>query len=234
MKRNTMIAALVALGVGIAGIAAKNAPFVNLFARDNLVAWCIVPFDSKHRGPEERAQMLKRLGITKLAYDWRDKDIPAFDQEIDALAKHGIRLEAFWLPYPVDSSKPNRTQLILDVLKRRNVKTQLWFMLAPPKSFDALPQEEKLKTAAEAVAKVAVPAKAIGCTVALYNHGGWFGQPENQVQIIRRLHMDNIGIVYNLHHGHEQLARFPQLLMLMLPHMMAININGMRAEGPMV
>src|SRR5947209_1079710 len=31
-----------------------------LFARDNLIAWCIVPFDSKRRGPEERAAMLER------------------------------------------------------------------------------------------------------------------------------------------------------------------------------
>src|SRR5437764_1403387 len=38
-----------------------------LFARTNLVAWCIVPFDAKKRGPEERAAMLERLrfqGIT--------------------------------------------------------------------------------------------------------------------------------------------------------------------------
>src|SRR5262245_59245051 len=35
----------------------------DLFARENLVAWCIVPFDSKKRGPEERAAMLKKLGF---------------------------------------------------------------------------------------------------------------------------------------------------------------------------
>jgi hypothetical protein len=29
-------------------------PRENLFARDNLVAWCIVPFDAKKRGPAER------------------------------------------------------------------------------------------------------------------------------------------------------------------------------------
>ena len=40
-----------------------------LFAKDNLVAWCIVPFDAAGRGPEARAQMLSRLGVTKVAYD---------------------------------------------------------------------------------------------------------------------------------------------------------------------
>ncbi|MDA0725322.1 MAG: hypothetical protein O3B25_13790 [Verrucomicrobia bacterium] len=42
-----------------------------VFALDNLVAWCIVPFDAKKRGPAERAEMAKRLGFTKIAYDWR-------------------------------------------------------------------------------------------------------------------------------------------------------------------
>src|SRR5688572_17532915 len=42
-----------------------------LFAKENLVAWCIVPFDSQKRSPEERAAMLEKLGIKRLAYDWR-------------------------------------------------------------------------------------------------------------------------------------------------------------------
>ena len=42
-----------------------------LFRRDNLVAWCIVPFDAKKRGPEERAAMMEKLGLKHFAYDWR-------------------------------------------------------------------------------------------------------------------------------------------------------------------
>ena len=40
-------------------------------SRSNLVAWCIVPFDSQKRSPVQRADMLQRLGIQRLAYDWR-------------------------------------------------------------------------------------------------------------------------------------------------------------------
>ena len=47
----------------------------NLYAKQNLIAWCIVPFDNKNRTPEERAQMLNKLGINKLAYDWREKHV---------------------------------------------------------------------------------------------------------------------------------------------------------------
>ncbi len=60
-----------------------------LFARDNLVAWCIVPLDQKKRGPEERAAMLKRLGFTRFAYDWRPEHVATFDAEIDALTHLG-------------------------------------------------------------------------------------------------------------------------------------------------
>ena len=42
-----------------------------IFARTNLVAWCIVPFDAKKRGPAERAEMAAKLGFKHIAYDWR-------------------------------------------------------------------------------------------------------------------------------------------------------------------
>ena len=65
----------------------------SLFARSNLMAWCIVPFDSAQRGPEERAQMLQRLGITQFAYDYRAEHIPSFEAEIAACRAHGIQLK---------------------------------------------------------------------------------------------------------------------------------------------
>src|SRR5262245_8435905 len=68
-----------------------------ILARDNLIAWCIVPFDSKKRGPEDRAAMLEKLGFRHFAYDWRAEDVPTFDAEIDALKRHGVSLDAFWV-----------------------------------------------------------------------------------------------------------------------------------------
>jgi hypothetical protein len=41
----------------------------------------------------------------------------------------------------------------------------------------------------------------------------------------------NVGIVYNLHHGHHQLDRFPMLLQQMRPHLVALNLNGMVKDG---
>src|SRR6266446_2773413 len=73
-----------------------------LFAPSNLTAWCVVPFDAKKRGPEERAEMLEELGIKRLAYDYRAEHIPTFDAEMEALKRHGIELVAWWFPTTLD------------------------------------------------------------------------------------------------------------------------------------
>ena len=78
-----MIRIVLAFAVLLCAIASRAQEY-SLFARSNLVAWCIVPFDANKRGPEERAQMLNRLGIQKMAYDWRAEHIPTFEAEIDA------------------------------------------------------------------------------------------------------------------------------------------------------
>ena len=67
-----------------------------LFERDNLVAWCIVPFDGKQRGPAERAAMCAKLGLKKVAYHWRNEHVATFDQEILEYKMHGIEYFAFW------------------------------------------------------------------------------------------------------------------------------------------
>ena len=52
------------------------------FDRDKLVAWCIVPFDAKKRKPAERVEMLKELGLKRVAYDWRAEHVVEFEEEI--------------------------------------------------------------------------------------------------------------------------------------------------------
>jgi hypothetical protein len=100
-----------------------------LWKHDNLVAWCVVPFDAKKRGPEERARLLEGLGFKHFAYDWRDKDIPTFDVEIETLKKHGIDLFAWWFPFDADNPLAKHT---LEVFKRHNSHPQLWVALIPP------------------------------------------------------------------------------------------------------
>ena len=198
----------------------------DLFARENLVAWCIVPFDAKRRSPEERAHMLRDLGFTKFAYDWRAEHVPTFDEEIVAMKRAGVELTAWWFPAELNDD----ARAILAALARQDAKTQLWVSLddAAPGNSD---QSAKVAAAAAAIRPLAEAAARQGCSIGLYNHGGWFGRPENQVAIIDALAMDNVGIVYNLHHGHDDLPRLGELLKVMLPHLYAINLNGMDRDG---
>jgi len=203
-----------------------------LFSRDNLIAWCIVPFDSKKRGPEERAAMLQRLGFKHFAYDWRTEHIPTFDAEVEALKRHGVALDAFWVA-PGELNRESR--IILDLLKRHAQKAQLWVLLElGPDKVQGAEQERRVEAAAVKLRPLADEAAKIGSSLALYNHGGWFGEPENQIAIIERLKargVTNLGIVYNLHHGHDHLDRFPALLARMMPYLLALNLNGMDPGG---
>jgi hypothetical protein len=223
-------AALLAAALAAAALAGDSTPRPagELFRRDNLFAWCIVPFDAQKRGPEERAAMLERLGFKAFAYDYRAEHIPAFDAEIEALHKHHIRLLAWWFPMVLN----DEARQILAVLKRHNVHPQLWVMGGGAPTASVEEQRQRIAAEADRIRPIAEAAEKIGCQVGLYNHGGWFGEPENQLAILKRLHMPNVGIVYNLHHGHEHLGRFPNLLAQMKPHLLALSLNGMDPDGP--
>lgn len=206
---------------------------LSIFDRTNLVAWCVVPFDAKKRAPEERAQMLESLGIRRLAYDYRAEHVPQFDTEMDALKRHGIELTAWWFPGTLDAE----ARLILDVLQRHKLRTQLWITGGGGPVASPEEQKERVRAEAARLKPIAQAAAQAGCSVALYNHGGWFGEPENQMAILDLLRSEgvtNAGIVYNLHHGHDHLDRFPELLRRMKPYLMALNLNGMDKGGDKV
>jgi quinoprotein glucose dehydrogenase len=203
----------------------------SLFARSNLVAWCIVPFDAKKREPEERAAMLEKLGFKLFAYDYRAEHIPTFDGEIAALQRHNVRLLAWWFPGALN----DEAKLILDVLKRNNVRdVQLWITGGGEATKSQEEQRARVDAEAQRIRPIAEAAARIGCSVALYNHGGWFGEPPNQIAIIETLKtqaITNVGIVYNQHHGHDQIDRFADLLHQMKPYLVALNLNGMVRGG---
>ena len=207
----------------------------DIFSTENLVAWCIVPFDAAQRTPLQRAEMLNDLGFKKMAYDYRDEHIPFFREEIGVLKEHGIGLAAVWLwvdPRGEEVIAGSNRQ-VLDILGETGTRTELWVGI-PGHLFEGLPDSLQLAKAVSIVSEVRREAAAIGCTIALYNHGGWFGEPENQVRIIEATGEDDIRIVYNFHHGHHQVGRFEELLDLMLPYLSTVNINGMKAGGPKI
>ncbi len=230
LRRETIGVAwgLILIAGWLAGITTRAAePRLNPTAATNLVAWCIVPFDTVKRGPEERAVMLERLGITQLAYDWRAEHIPTFDDEVAALARHKIHLRAWWFPATLNSD----AEAILACIRRNHLHPELWVMSGEPAGTNTT---SKVNAAAEGLRAVVKAAADLGCKVGLYNHGGWFGEPENQLAIRARLAelgFNNVGLVYNFHHGHDHLDRLPAIFPLLVPHLLAVNFNGMTRDG---
>lgn len=217
---------------------AEAQPAKSVFSKQNLVAWCIVPFDAKKRTPEERAAMLDRLGFTMLAYDWRDEHIPEFDEEVSQLGRHGISMTAFWWGSGMPESRQSlqtdeRMQMQLDFIRRNNLKLEVWITCSDH-DLGSTDDEEKFAALAGRVDIFAGELGQLGCRLGLYNHGGWGGQPHHMVEIMKRVRSDNVGIVYNFHHGHEHLDLMPAAFGEMLPYLLCVNLNGMNREGPKI
>ena len=191
---------------------------LDLFAKDNLVAWCIVPFDAEKRGPRERAEMLVRLGIKKVAYDWREEHVPTFEEEILEYKSHGLEYFAFWSWH--EAMEP--------LIKKHGIRPQIWISLGEGQGDT---QADKVEAAARQLMPMVEKTRSLGCKLGLYNHGGWGGEPENMVAVAKWLHGnakgDHVGIVYNMHHGHGHIEDFAQVLAMMKPHLICLNLNGM-------
>lgn len=190
------------------------------FRRENLVAWCIVPFDVKKRSPEDRTAMLGRMGIKRCAYDWRQEHVPTFEREIEAYKKNGVEFTAFW----------SQHDKAFELFKKHAIKPQVWFMMKQPK---AKTQEEKVAEAVKTMTPLAERCKQMNCKLGLYNHGGWAGEPENLVAVcngLRAKGFADVGIVYNFHHAHDRITdaqQFTKSLELMKPLLLCLNLNGM-------
>src|SRR5207253_5954252 len=147
---------------------------LKVFARSNRVAWCVVPFDGKERGPAERAAMLKQLGFTKVAYDWRDKHVSRFEDEILQYQKHGIDYFAFWGTHGK----------AFELFAKYDLHPQIWQTLGSP---DAPTQAERVARAVKSLQPLVERTAKMKCKLGLYAHGGWGGEPDNLVAVCQAL-----------------------------------------------
>ena len=203
----------------------------NNFKQNNLVAWCIVPYDSEHRTPEDRLKMLNEIGFKHYGYDWRHEHLETFDQEIKLIKKSDISLDAVWMW--IDGKKDKVGLLsednskVIQILKDNDFKTVFWIGFNQ-NFFENLNHSNKVKKAAEMIQYIS---NNIGTSrIALYGHGDWFGEPENQIEIIKESKVKGVKMVYSFHHAQYQINRFPSLLKTMLPYLETINLNGLDFE----
>lgn len=187
------------------------------FRRENLVAWGIVPFDAKQRGPAERADMLDRLGLRRVAYDWREEHRAQFEDEMLAYQEHGIELFAFW----------RADEAAYALFEKHGLAPQVWH---PLKTGKGLSNDEKIADAAKALLPLAEETARRGLSLGLYNQGGWGGLPSNLAgvcKILRAQGHDHVGIVYNFHHAHPRATTFAEDFVLMKPYLLCVTLNGM-------
>jgi hypothetical protein len=241
MNRNPLItlALIAVLQIGLFGpqLAQSQSKKKNLFAKENLVAWCIVPFDSENRTPAQRIEMLKRLGFTQYAYDWRHQHISSFAEEIELAKNAGIKIMAVWIWIDKNSDRVGQlsedNEQVLNILKNSGLKTKLW--VGFNNNFYA-DESDDLKVT-KGVAMLNYLRDRTGSFVegiALYNHGDWFGEPENEIRILKQLNSPFFGMVYSFHHGHHQIESFPTMIKKMKPWLWTVNINGMKKDGPQI
>ncbi|WP_066224743.1 sugar phosphate isomerase/epimerase family protein [Formosa haliotis] len=209
----------------------------HVFQKRNLIPWAIVGFDNKERNPKERIDMIKRLGFSGYGYGHRVKHIPSMQQEWELAQSENINIDAVWIYLNLDKDQPDtlrdQNEAVLKNLKLVGLKTQIWVAF-DAKHFENLSDDEALADAVKMVSYLSERASKLGCKIALYNHGGWAGNSENQIKIIKALPNENIGIVFNFHHAHQDLDHYTEHIKMMLPYLWCVNLNGMKKDGPKI
>lgn len=248
MRNAGLVLATILACAVVPRLEAAAPPTSPVWSLENLHAWSVAPFDSVDRTPEERAQILRRLGIRKYAYSWRERHIASFDAEIEAMQRNGIEIIA-WNFLSVEPEDPP-ARAALEAFRRHGIHPQIWVMQSPrgrPRqaldSFTRTPleQRERVRQEAERIKRIVAAVSPYGCSVALYAHNSWFGVPDNQLAIIARLQeigVSGVGMVYNFHHArdehHDDTLEFPALWRRIMPHVVAITVSGVRFEGQVV
>ncbi len=237
MSKKTLLLRLSTLLLLVVYLSGCSEEKSHRFDAENVIAWCIVPFDAKERTPQQRIDMLKELGISRYAYDWREKHIPEMAEEFELAASNGIEVSAVWLWIDARNDTVGAlsasNEKLFDAIRETGIQTDIW-MSFNSNYFDSLTQAQALERGIEMVDFLSQKAEGLGCRLALYNHGDWFGNPMNQVQIIQALPKRKLGIIYNFHHLHEDLGAYEQAVTDILPYLWTVNLNGMREEGPKI
>ncbi|MEH6549883.1 MAG: hypothetical protein V7711_15870 [Pseudomonadales bacterium] len=209
----------------------------SVFLKSNLIPWSIVGFDIKQRSPKERLEMLERLGYAQYAYGYRSKNIPTMVDEWQLAKKKNIKIRAVWLYINLRKDHPeslkSESEVVFKNLEKLKLKTQIWVGFEPS-YFDGLSDEESLLQSVAMVEYLSKRAEKLGCKIALYNHGGWFGKPDNQLKIVKALPAQDLGIIFNFHHAHDSLEEYSENITKLLPYLWSVSLNGMKAEGPKI
>jgi sugar phosphate isomerase/epimerase len=149
--------------------------------------------------------------------------------EFKLAIENNVRVNGVWFKVEGNDevrSPSAQNKKVLQAIKEAGLKTQLWTSLEDD-FFKNLSEEESLAKAVEMISYLSNEMEEMGGGVGLYNHGGWFGNPDNLVKIVKSVPGKNVGIDYNFHNAHKFLDTYPTMAKNMVPYLWAVNLNGM-------
>lgn len=197
--------------------------------------WCIIGFDTEDRSPKERIDLLLELGLSNYGFNKGKGDYSTMKEEFQLAKENDIDINSIFLWLNADRDTIGQlgeaNTLIFNNLKELDTKPTVWVSFSN-NFFKNINHEESLKLALEMLRYIKTLSTEVGCDLALYNHGGWFGNPHNQIELIKQLDDSSISMVYNFHHAHEYLDEFESVAKKITPYLSYVNLNGMKKEGP--
>jgi len=204
---------------------------------EELSAWCILDFDALNRTPHERIDMLKQLGINYYGYNRGKGNLDNMQEEFRLAKDNGIEINAvfLWLNAKRDSigKLSASNQELLGKLKDVDYKPAIWLSFSN-NFFEDLSQQQSVDYAIRMIEYIKAITDALGCELALYNHHGWFGNPHNQVAVLKQMDKPSISMVFNFHHTHEYVDEFPEVVKKIKPYLSFVNISGVKKDGPKI
>lgn len=204
---------------------------------DEVSPWCILGFDSTDRTPEQRISMIKDLGLSKYGFNKGKGDLSTMLEEFKLASENNIEIPSLflWLNAKRDSvgKLSEANQELLSNLVKVKQKPTIWVSFSD-NFFTDKDHEESIKLSMDMIKFIKLKADKLACGLAIYNHHGWFGNPNNQVEILERLNDDSITMVYNFHHAQDYVDDFQEIAKKMKPYLSFVNLNGVKKEGPQI
>lgn len=185
--------------------------------------FCIDWHDSKKRGFEEQAQMLKELGYAGVGHLWLDK----VEERIKTLDDAGLKLFQITMVVDLTPGKPPydaaRFKEVCAAIKGRGVQFDLLVNGRKPSdpAFD--------DQAVAVLREMSDLAKESGAQLLLYPHlKSWIERIEDSVRVADKVDRPNVGVMFNVCHWlHVDKSRdYKPLLKLAMPRLWAVSING--------
>jgi len=183
--------------------------------------FCIDWHDSKKRGFEEQAKMLKELGYDGVGHIWLDK----VDERLKTLDAVGLRLFQITMKVDISANPPYEARFkeILALVNGRKVQFCLLVTGAKPSDPTADPR------GVEVLREMSDLAKNTDAQLLLYPHvRDWIERIEDSIRVAEKVNRPNVGAMFNVCHWLkvDKSRDYKPLLEHAMPRLWAVSING--------